>query len=491
MQTININNTEYIHSEYVLKNTPFYSKGCRSSRDLVKKRDIKDFVYAKETNGNWIITEGKSIRFDKVLIKKSFVDNISELKQSQTERKQVKKEIVVDGIQYAPDVINLKDNEKFKNDKGEIIEIKTIGERKVDKIFFRVKDVMKNFGMDFLNDAIIKKTGGYKSDIDYVYFIVKPDNYRRTTNKNKTADNTSDNKVIKELYLTYIGILRVLFVSRNNNVNSFIKWAAEKLFALQMGSNEQKKQLVADTLGVSAKVISELLNTDTNTLPCVYLFSLGYVKDLRESIVIDDKYKDDDIVYKYGFTKDLGRRTNEHIAKYNKIKGVELKLKYHCYVDPQYVSDAEGNIRNTMKALNSKLDYDNTEELVVLTNNTIQIVKDQFELAGKKYMGHFAEIITRNKELETALNNIKTQTDFLTNAMKYEHELNMNKIKTQTELTLEKMKNENELNIEKMKSEHDKIIYEKNLTIEKQEKEIMRLNYENQILSLKLELQNK
>jgi len=334
--------------------------------------------------------------------------------------------------------------------------------------------------MDFLNDAILKKTGGYKSDIDYVYFIVKPDNYRRTTNKNKTADNTSDNKVIKELYLTYIGILRVLFVSRNNNVNSFIKWAAEKLFTLQMGSNEQKKQLVADTLGVSAKVISELLNTDANTLPCVYLFSLGYVKDLRESMVIDDKYKDDDIVYKYGFTKDLGRRTNEHIAKYNKIKGVDLKLKYHCYVDPQYVSDAEGNIRNTMKALNSKLDYDNTEELVVLTNNTIQIVKDQFELAGKKYMGHFAEIITRNKELETALNNIKTQTDFLTNTIKNEHELNMNKIKTQTELTLEKMNNE-----------HNQLIYEKNLTIEKQEKEIMRLNYENQILSLKLELQNK
>ena len=99
-----------------------------------------------------------------------------------------------------------------------------------------------------------------------------------------------------------------------------------------------------------------------------------------------------------------------------------------------------------------------TEELVVLNNNSIQIVKDQFELVGKKYMGHLAEIITRNKELETAFNNIKTQT---------------------------------ELTMEKMKYEHNQSTFEYKLTIEKQEKEIMKLNYENQILTMKLQLQNK
>jgi len=460
METININNIEYIKGDYVLKNAPFYSKTCRSSRDLIKKHDIKDFIFAKETSGKWSETSGKSIRFDKVLIKKSFVDNINELKQSHTERKPPKKDIA--DCKEAPDVIHLKDDEKLRNDKGEIIEIKTIGERKFDKIYFRVKDVMKNLEMDFLNDTILKKTSGYKADIDYVYFIVKSFNYRCTTNKG----NTSNIKITKELYLTYTGILRVLFVSRNNNVNGFIKWAAEKLFALQMGTYEQKKKIVTDALGVSAKVISELLNTDANTLPCIYLFSLGYVKDLREIMNIDTKYNDNDVIYKYGFTKDLGRRTNEHIVKYSKINGVELKLKYHCYIDPQYVSDAEGKVRNTVKSLNSKLDYDNNEELIVLTNNTIQIVKDQFELAGEKYMGHYAEVITQNKELQTALDNTKTQTDYIIN----------------------NIKNEMETKILTLNAQHDKIIYEKNLLIEKQEKEIMKLNYENQILLFKLQL---
>ena len=53
------------------------------------------------------------------------------------------------------------------------------------------------------------------------------------------------------------------------------------------------------------------------------------------------------------------------------------------------------------------------------------------------------------------------------------------------------MKNEHELTMEKMKYEHNQSTFEYKLTIEKQEKEIMKLNYENQILTMKLQLQNK
>jgi hypothetical protein len=68
-----------------------------------------------------------------------------------------------------------------------------------------------------------------------------------------------------------------------------------------------------------ATVIKEVFSKDANTLPCVYLFSLGYVKDLRKSMTI---------VCKYGFTKELARRTSEHITNFTKIKGCDLKLKY-------------------------------------------------------------------------------------------------------------------------------------------------------------------
>ena len=49
---------------------------------------------------------------------------------------------------------------------------------------------------------------------------------------------------------------------------------------------------------------------------------------------INEIYGLNDIVCKFGFTKDLPRRTNEHLSKYNKINNVDLKLKYFSYIDP-------------------------------------------------------------------------------------------------------------------------------------------------------------
>ena len=47
-------------------------------------------------------------------------------------------------------------HQKFKdeNGNGNIIEIETRGERSVDKIYFRVKDVMEGFCLDRLDEFI-------------------------------------------------------------------------------------------------------------------------------------------------------------------------------------------------------------------------------------------------------------------------------------------------------------------------------------------------
>jgi hypothetical protein len=143
--------------------------------------------------------------------------------------------------------------------------------------------------------------------------------------KTNSSNQTSKKVIVtKELFLTYEGILRVLFVSRNNKTRQFIKWITEILFTIQMGSYEQKNTLVSNILGCPAKVVKEIFNTDANTLPCVYLFTLGYVKDLRQSLNIDNSFNDESIVAKYGFTKDLSRRTGEHIKSFSKIENVDL-----------------------------------------------------------------------------------------------------------------------------------------------------------------------
>ena len=45
-------------------------------------------------------------------------------------------------------------HQKFKDENGNIIEIETRGERSVDKIYFRVKDVMEGFCLDRLDEFI-------------------------------------------------------------------------------------------------------------------------------------------------------------------------------------------------------------------------------------------------------------------------------------------------------------------------------------------------
>ena len=48
-------NKTFVIGDYVLANAPIYSKGCRSSRDLIKKKNIEDkkIIYARLKDNEW------------------------------------------------------------------------------------------------------------------------------------------------------------------------------------------------------------------------------------------------------------------------------------------------------------------------------------------------------------------------------------------------------------------------------------------------------
>jgi hypothetical protein len=66
MNTIIINNLKYSQSEFLFNDAPIFCKGSRTTRDLIKKKNIdqKYYVYAKydSNTNNWIITDGKSTK---------------------------------------------------------------------------------------------------------------------------------------------------------------------------------------------------------------------------------------------------------------------------------------------------------------------------------------------------------------------------------------------------------------------------------------------
>ena len=146
-------NKSYINGEYVLLNALIYSKGCRSSRDLIKRKNVNnaDYIYARLKDNEWIITDGKSVKYDKVFFSELFIKTISELNN--------KNEKIIDenGVMEAPNIIILEDNQKFRDANGDIIEIETRGERLVNNVYFRVKDVMRGFDMENLQNTIIDK----------------------------------------------------------------------------------------------------------------------------------------------------------------------------------------------------------------------------------------------------------------------------------------------------------------------------------------------
>ena len=307
-------------------------------------------------------------------------------------------------IEPAPPVLHLDDNEKFHDINGNTLEIMTCGERHEDRIYFDMTDVSKAFELPNLRITLYNKNASYIKGTDYKVFITPKRSVTNCYTTNETSNETSNEKTTnKRVFLTLSGLIRVLHVSRTKNAVHYCKWVTHIVYTHQFGTQDQKEELTANLLGVSAKIIKSVYNTISDQIPCVYLFTLGYVKDLRESMQLSDVYDDNDIVAKYGFTKDLSRRTGEHIKKYSKIANSILRLKYNTFIDPLYLSNAETDIRLFVDSLQMKLDYEKEDEMIVIPQRLERQVKQEYALIGTKYVGHNSILITKIKQLESDL----------------------------------------------------------------------------------------
>ena len=143
------------------------------------------------------------MKYDKIFIKKDFINSIPELNNSDK---------VADdtpegrGIEEAPSILDLEDNEKFKDINGKPLNIEVRGDRKHDNCFFKVKDVSEAFEMPNLYTTIISSSSRYLINEDYKYFICQKRN----------------NKCKKELFLTCAGFRKLIETSRRikNNIDN-------------------------------------------------------------------------------------------------------------------------------------------------------------------------------------------------------------------------------------------------------------------------------
>jgi len=229
-----------------------------------------------------------------------------------------------------------------------------------------------------------------------------------------------------------------LYSSRNKEVEKFLGWATKTLFAAHLGTVEQKTKLSSKLLGVDASIVKEVFNKTSSTLPVLYLFVIGYVKDLRSTLNISSKYPDDHIVAKCGETMDLTRRLNEHTATYGKMPGANLELRWFNYVDPQYTKKVEAELLRALGKMDFRFIHKKYDELIIYSKKECKTVIEQYENICRKYTGHIQELLAKIKDIEHELVIIKKDNETLEKeieTLKMDHKNEMKILKKGLEIS--------------------------------------------------------
>ena len=400
-----------MEAEWVYTHIPKMIQSQKTKQQTVQQTEVKSLAVAKSKIS---VTLKKETKYDTNEITSERSNNHSSVR---AEVDNFDIESLYD-VPPAPEVLELSKDDMFKDADGNVINIEVRGEREHTKCYFKVKDIMKGFDMPSLQKNINDDKSAHKYNEDYILFNIA---------------NSRNSEVSKEMYLTYNGILRVLFSSHSKNVKRFINWASETLFVHQMGTIEQKQTLSASLLGLQPQTIKDVFNTASNKTPTVYLFYLGSANKLLKT----NTYSEDDILCKFGCTDDISRRTNEHERNYRKQYNVDISLLMYSIIDPKYIFDAETNIRGYFKS--NKITQDDRTELIIINKKDLGQIKQHYKMMQISYIGRYEEMNNKIIELEKQL-------------IKKDHQLELKDKDIQLEQTKNELKDKDIL-FEKQKNE--------------------------------------
>jgi len=392
-QSITIDNKEYYVGSELMEYDKVYFTGCsRTIRKIIDLKKIPQDKYAYGNNnikkGGWRLSDNqiKPPAKANLLLSKDWVESNVPKMMNGLDEKEVKEKY---DCPEAPNIIDLDDNEKFKDEKGNPLEIETRGDRTVDGIYFSVCDIEKVFGLENIYKVLTQPTSGYVLDEHYCYFICMDLMIKRNNTIKKGSTKG------RRMFLTYEGMIKLLYCSRSSNAKKFRKWATETLFTVQMGDDNEKQELASNLIGIPTKSLKQVLSKSASSVPCLYHFSLGIAKDLRKIMNIPKEISDDFIITKYGFTDDLERRTKEHEKTYGKIKGVKLELMTYIYIDPKYLAQAETDMKNYFETNEIKINYKNFKELIAFNLKHKSQINKQFTIIGNLYAGCVKDFLVK------------------------------------------------------------------------------------------------
>lgn len=405
--SVEVNGVRVYDAAYLRSKVPGYFIGCTANiGKLVERKNIPrdKFFYASysKTNGYKVLDHDTGYRARRLLIREDWVHNnvpgfSTTAPHSNTNNTYNTKHIDQGDVPPpAPPLITLAECEKYQ---GGTTTITVRGKRgDIRDLYFRGSDVQKVLHIADLKALVMNVTAGFVEGVHYKLFrvssIVSAD---LSHNNNQNSGEARKTQQLTSMYLTYWGLTKLLaFMPYGNNVLDLHKWVLDTLVA----SNDNTSNIadVTDTGAVAGMdVLKCFLDTNVNVLPVIYLFYIGTVKQLRGVLDIPPEYADDDVVMKYGLTKDLKRRAMEHDKVYGRM-GVPgmFHLKYHVYVDPFYLQYAETEIERYFKSAKWHLGHSKHTELIVVPEHMIStVIHNEFKRLGATYAGKLSDLQTQ------------------------------------------------------------------------------------------------
>jgi predicted GIY-YIG superfamily endonuclease len=383
---------------FVEKNKVSNHKNTRAQPYVTEK-------YAKE----WIYDLDKIISHRATLKENAKQQRSQELKITRLERK----EVDISQLLPLPDIVHISNEEAFKDIDGTMLPIEMRGEKTSDGLYLKALDIQNQLGILDIQKKILHIDGTYEYDEHYVFFMNKSTLISDTSvpPKNTSVPPEDTNSIPvwdthgppkntsgKALYLTYFGVVKLLISSRSPNTRPFQKWVITTLFTHQFGDQDEKDVLASSLMGITPKTLCDVFRKSSSTIPCVYLFKIGKVCDILEyckakieSINLDG-YDADDIVYKFGMTDDLARRSKEHSRSYGKMTK-DFSLETFNYIDKALACKAEKNIKDFFNATDMRVDDKKHIELVVIKPSKMQYVNEWFKNVQRIYAGNSADLI--------------------------------------------------------------------------------------------------
>jgi hypothetical protein len=241
--TITIDGVGYHNSKDMLTLNPGFFKGVTTTpRRIIDRKKIPatDYLYATMEKGKgWHLSTDK-YKKAQLLISTNWINAnrffgigasaaINEVMSASAETEvevetvnEVVSEVMSEAMEEpeasaknAPPLLQLSDAEKFHDVDGRVIEIETRGKRDRKNIYFKVKDVSIGFEMPSLPRNILS-IDGLKRGVHYTTF-------KRECMLHTMEHNPTNKPCKTTLYLTYKGLLRVLFVSRNSSQSRWVQ----------------------------------------------------------------------------------------------------------------------------------------------------------------------------------------------------------------------------------------------------------------------------